>query len=306
MLTLHRITAGALLLAAAMGCAGDPETAGPAPEPWREPMQAAEQAFREQKLPQAETAFREMLRVAEASTSVQGRVMALEGLATVRALQGDMAAADSLYRQVLDVQSQRFAADSLGADAFVRILGTLGEINLRLGATGEAEGFFGRILEMAATGAVDLPAEEPILAYAIRGLGVARAARGDASADSLERRAQGLQLYAQGFAALVGEDLDAAEKAYREALQAQTAGAGATGADIGRTAAALARLLELRGRAAEALSLFEQAAAAYADDGGAPADHAAALSDWAAALPPSASARADSLRQRAAELLRGR
>ena len=290
--------AAVLLLLTACG-----ETTESTPEPWELAGHAAEQAYRDQQMEQAEAGFREALRLASAAGSSTGRMHALEGLAASHAATGKLAIADSLYCILLDLQQQRLEADSLSGMVVVRTLGSLGEINLSRGEIDGAEGYFSRIMELDRSGLVDLRPEEPALAYALHGRGKVLAARGRAAAaDSLRSRAQGLRLFAQGFSLYIGDDMVRAEQAWRRALAHQEEGLGAEHEDVARTAHALGQLLELLGRRQDAIDQYHRAARVYATTAASPIDEARVLDDLALLLQTQELGRSDSLRSRASRL----
>ncbi len=290
-----------LVALVALTSCGDPS--GDTPEPWQEAGHAAQQAYQAQRMEEAQTGFREALRLADEAGSEVGRMNAFEGLAASLAVAGDLGAADSLYTILLDLQRQRLVADSLSGMAVVRTLGSLGEINLRRNDVGRAERFFTGIMDLNRRGQVDLRAEDPALAYAVQGLGEVLGARGQAAAaDSLRARAMGLRLYAQGFSLYLGEDMVRAEQAWRRALAHQDRVLGPDHEDVARTAHALGRLLEFIGRSDDAVEPYRRAARIYQVAGGSPIDAASALDDLAALLQSRQPAHSDSLRQRAAQI----
>jgi tetratricopeptide (TPR) repeat protein len=293
------ISVAALLL---MTCCGD------APqhdmEPWEAAGRAAEEAYRAERMDQAESGFREALRLAEEAGSRTGQMRALEGLAAAHASSDRLDIADSLYAVLLQTQLRLLDADSLSGMVVVRTLGSLGEINLGRGEISRAETFFAEIFELDRTGQVDLRAEEPALAFALQGLGRIHAARGQTSAaDSLQNRVMGLRMYGQGFALYVGGDLVGAEEAWRQALELQQR-EFADHVDVARTAHALGQLLELQTRADDALRQYHRAAEIYRMAGSSPMEEARVLDDTADLLQTRDPAQGDSLRQRAAQIRR--
>lgn len=296
--------AAAFLVAAlsASGCAGDDELRV---EPWRVQLRRADQALRQQQVGPARAQFAAALEMARSAGSEEGRLAALDGLATTTAIQGDLAGAESLYVQLLDLQRRRLDADSLAGMALVRTLGSLGEIRLGLGELASAQGAFAQILDLGRDGVVDLRPEEAALGYTLHGLGQVARARGDtAGADSLAGRAMGLRLYAEGFSHYTGDDLPQAEGVWRRALVEQERVLGPAHVDVARTAHALGRLYDVQRRLDDAVLHLRRAVGAYELSGADPSEHAAALTDLAADLEAAAPAAADSLRQRAAALRR--
>jgi serine/threonine-protein kinase len=293
------------LLAAALcasGGAGDEELRV---EPWRAQLRRGDQALRQQQVGPARAEFAAALETARAAGSEEGRLAALDGLATTTAIQGDLAGAESLYVQLLDLQRRRLDADSLAGMALVRTLGSLGEISLGLGELAAAQRSFEQILDLGRTGVVDLRPEEAALGYALHGLAEVARARGDtAGADSLAGRAMGLRLYAQGFDHYTGDDLQQAEGVWRRALAEQERVLGPAHIDVARTAHALGRLYAFQRRMDEAVLHHRRAVRAYELSGADPSEHAAALTDLAADLEAAEPAAADSLRLRAAALRR--
>jgi tetratricopeptide (TPR) repeat protein len=268
-------------------------------------MHGAEKVFRAQEYEQAEEAYRAALQSAADAGSETGRVAALDGLAMIHAYTGRLQTADSLYTQVLAMQRQRFAADSLSGMYLVRTLGSLGEINLRHGQLDRADGFFSEILRLDASGDIDLRPEEGALAYALHGRSQVLRARGDtAGADSLAARAAGLQMYTRAFMQYVGDDIAEAEQTYLQALAKLEEAVGRTHADVGRAAHALGQLYEYQGRTADAVSQYQRAVASYEDAGGDPGEFAHALQDLAAAIAADRPDEAARLRQHAVRLLR--
>ena len=138
------------------------------PEPWMVAIQAAQQASQAKQTEEAESGFREALRLATEAGSEKGRMNALDGLAATHSVGGKMVAADSLYR-VLDLQRRRLEVDSLSGMVVARTLGSLGQINLNRGEFAQADSFFNGILELDRGGWVDLRPEEPALAHALQG-----------------------------------------------------------------------------------------------------------------------------------------
>lgn len=271
-------------------------------EPWETAARAAEEAYRSQQFDQAQAGFQQALQLAEASGNERGRFSALEGLAASYAVAGSLDAADSLYSILLVRQQAQLAADSLSGMVLVRTLGSLGEINLGRGDVVRAEAYFASILQLDRMGTVDLRPEEPALAYVLQGLGQIRASRGDsAAADSLLARALGLRLYGQGFSLYVGDDLERAEDAWRQALAQQQSALGAH-EDVARTAHALGRLLALRGVPDEAVAQYRQALDVHTRAGSSPRLTAAVLEDLANLVVQQDPVEGDSLRRRAAHL----
>ncbi|MBQ38304.1 MAG: hypothetical protein CME04_18120 [Gemmatimonadaceae bacterium] len=265
-------------------------------------MRAGQQAFREQRYPGAEASFTEALALARVDGAITGQLIALDGLAASHAVRGNLPPADSLYSRLLGLQRHRFEVDSLSGRMLVRTLGTLSEISLNRGLLDRADSLLNHILELDASGAIDLRPEEATLAFTMQGLGNVLAARGDvAGASVFHDRAAGLKLYAQGFSYYVGDKLERAEQAFRGAMQHQERVLGPDHDDLARSAHALGRLFDLQGRQREALSLYERAVRVYASAGSGRLGHAAALDDLAQALPDGSS-RIDSLRQRAITL----
>jgi tetratricopeptide (TPR) repeat protein len=274
------------------------------PEPWEAAGQAAEQAYRTQQMDQAESGFREAMRLAEKAGSRVGRMRALEGLAASHASSGKLDVADSLFSVLLESQRQQLGADSLSGMVVIRTLGSLGEVNIGRGDIPRAEMFFVAILEMDKTGQVDLRPEEPALAYALQGLGQIHAARGEQStADSLRGRAIGLRLYGQGFSLYIGDDLARAEEAWQQALDHQVRVLGEH-ADVARTAYALGQLFEFQGRRDDAIAQYHRAVEIYTASGAFPTDEARVLDDLANLLQAQDPAQSERLRQRAAQVRR--
>ena len=292
--------AAVLLLAAS--CSDAPQAP---PEPWEAASRAAEQAYRAQQMDDAESGFREALRLAEQAGSSGGRMNALEGLAAAHASSGKLDVADSLFSVLLASQRRQLDADSLSGMVVIRTLGSLGEINIGRGDIPRAERFFAAILEMDRTGQVDLRPEEPALAYALQGLGQIRAARGeDSAADSLRGRALGLRMFGQGFSLYVGDDLTRAEEVWQQALDHQQRILGEH-VDVARTAHALGQLFELQGRRDDAITQYRHAAEIYTTLGVFPMHEARVLDDLANLLQTQDPAQGERLRQRAARVRLG-
>lgn len=279
-----------------LGCG---ESATPA-APWQLQLRAAEQAFRAKDFAQAGGLYTDALDLARAAGSASGSVSALDGLAATHAVQGDLAAAESLYVELLDLQRRAVAADSLSGMYLVRSLGSLSEINLSRGDIDAAHSCLAQILALDADGTIDLHPEEGALAYTLHGLGEIMRAKGDSvRGATYVARAGGLQMYAQGFAQYVGDDLSRAEDSLRRALAHQTQALGPGHEDVARTAHLLGRLYEYRGRRVEAVAQYRHAVRAFAASATAPLDHAAALEDLATAISRTEPAAADSLRRQA-------
>jgi tetratricopeptide (TPR) repeat protein len=301
----HRLSKAtlAVLLAVVVGVVACGGAAEDVPEPWETAGRAAEQSYRAELMAQAESGFREALRLATLADSDVGRMNSLEGLAASNAASGKLDEADSLYSVLLDLQRQRLAADSLSGMAMVRTLGSLGQINLSRGEISRSDSFFTRIMDLHSKGEVDLRAEEPALAYALRGLGEVLAARGQtAAADSLRARALGLRLYGQGFSLFVGDDMVRAEEIWRRALAHQDSVLGTHHTDVAQTAHALGQLLELVGRQDEAISQYERATQIYSALGTTPIQQARTLDHLGGVLQSSNPAAANSLHRRANEI----
>ena len=90
-----------LVALVALTSCGDPS--GDTPVPWQEASHAAQQAYQAQRMEEAQTGFREALRLADEAGSEVGRMNAFEGLAASLAVAGDLGAADSLYTILLDL-----------------------------------------------------------------------------------------------------------------------------------------------------------------------------------------------------------
>jgi tetratricopeptide (TPR) repeat protein len=304
-MTDHRSRHCRHAVALALALTSCADTSRDAPQPWQEAGQAAQQAYRAQRMEQAEAGFREALRLADEADSQVGRMNALEGLAAFLAVADDLDAADSLYTILLQMQRRRLEADSLSGMVVVRTLGSLGQINLRRHDVERADSFFSGIMDLDRRGQVDLRAEEPALAYAVQGLGEVLAARGQAAAaDSLRQRAVGLRLYAQGFSLYVGLDMAGAEETWRRALAHQDRVLGPEHQDVARTAHALGGVLEFVGRRDDAIQLYRRAARVYRLTGDSPIDEARVLDDLAALLQSRRPAHSDSMRQRASRIRR--
>lgn len=291
------IVAAAALLSA---CADDEPLA--APEPFLATLQEAQGAFREGDYEAAAEGFAVSLTQAEASGSIDGRLASLDGLGAAHAVRGQLAEAERFFAQLLALQEERLAADSLSAQVLARTLGQLGEIRLNRGRLAAADSCFQRILQLDTLGVVDLRPEEPLLAYTLDGVAAVLDARGRAeAADSLRQRSHGLKLYAQGFSYYLRDDLEQAEKAWRSALQQQARAVGESHLDMARTATWLGRLYELRGQPADARRQYELADGIHDRAGGAPAAHADLLDDLADLIAATGGDVTD-VRRRAADL----
>jgi tetratricopeptide (TPR) repeat protein len=174
------------------------------PEPWMVAIQAAQQASQAKQTEEAESGFREALRLATEAGSEKGRMNALDGLAATHSVGGKMVAADSLYRVLLDLQRRRLEVDSLSGMVVARTLGSLGQINLNRGEFAQADSFFNGILELDRGGRVDLRPEEPALAYALQGRAEVLAARGQTEAGCAVWSGPGAAPVRPGFLTISG------------------------------------------------------------------------------------------------------
>ena len=290
-----------VLAGALAGCA-QPEV-----EPWRLGVRDGAKSLHSKSYEQAAVQYRQALAKAEAAGSREGRRTALDGLAMSLAMSNQLAAAESLYVEVLALQRQALEADSLSGVVVARTLGSLAEISLRLGKVDRAGGYWSAVLRLGEAGLVDLLPEDRTISYTLNGLSKVVRSRGDtARADSLAELARGLQLYVLGFENYIAGDLARAEQFYQEARGRLE---GLHGPDHGHVALVhhgLGRLYEYQGRRAEAVDRYRQAAAAYEGAGVASGELAWVLEDLAGLLDEGRAGEAAQLRRRASALRRDR
>ena len=302
--------ASPLRLSAVLSCALAGFLAGcgqPEVEPWRAGVSAGAKSLHSKNYEQAAVQYRQALAQADASRSTEGRRAAVQGLAMAFAMSNKLAAAESLYLQLLDLQRQALEADSLSGVTLARNLGSLGEISLRLGKVDRADSCWSEVLRLGEAGLVDLLPEERTLAYTLNGLSKVSRSRGDtARADSLAELALGLQVYAFGFENYIGGNLEKAEQLYHEARGRFESQYGPDHGLVGLSHRALGRLYEYQGRRTDAVDQYQRAVAAYEGAGAGSVDLAWVLEDLAGVLDEGRADEAARLRRRAAALRRGR
>ena len=290
-----------LLTGVLAGC-GEPEL-----EPWQVRVRGGQKALHDKLYDRAVTHFGAALEEAAAAGSREGRLAALSGLAMGRAMRGDLAQAESLYVEVLALQRERMAADSLSGLVLARTLGSLAEISLRLGRVDRAETHLSEILQLGEAGLVDLLPEDRTMSYTLHGLSRVLRLRGDtARADSLAERALALQLYAFGFENAIGDDLGKAEQYYGESRGRFESLYGPDHEDVALAHHALGRLYEYQGRRDEAVTQYQRAVASYQGAGGPALALALVMEDLAAILDAGQADEAARLRRRASALRQGR
>lgn len=261
-----------------------PEGHSPGPAAWQGRLQQAAAHLEAGRLDEASAEYRaalDLLRGADAAPL--DRVTAMEGLSRALILQGDLAAAESLYTTALETLTDTVGLAHVPGTRLISVLGTLADLNQSLGRTGRAEAYYLRIAGVAEAGWVDLQPTDLALAYTLAGLARVRRARGDTSgADSLAGRAMGINLLSQGYDLFIAERLDEAEPLLRRALALQERFVGLRHPDAARSTHLLGRVTELTGRAAEAADLYHRAAEIYRyGEGRLAVEEAAVLADLA-------------------------
>ena len=257
---LAAVAAGAGCDTTATESTGEPDTAA-LEEILIEASEAAENGQYERATERYSAAL------SEANSSGAGtfaRVRALQALARIKAVQGQMEPADSLHLEALALlEGDSDDLDTPGEE-LLQALGSLGNLALARGDLDTAEWRFRQILQRRDEGEVTLQRHDIALAVTVSGLAKVARARGNLErADSLSSRGMGLKLYTRGFAAYTHNDLQQAESMYRRALSVQEKSLGPFHPDLAATSSALGRLLAFQSRHASAVPLFERAARIY-------------------------------------------
>ncbi|MEE2659847.1 MAG: tetratricopeptide repeat protein [Candidatus Latescibacterota bacterium] len=276
----------------------------PAKKLWSEQMQSATSARQQGQLEVAEGHLRAAMSTAEGAGRNRLQARATEGIAQLKAAQGEVTEADKLFRQTLNLQMAGLeSADIPGHDVLIT-LGALGDLNMSRNRVAEARAYYDEILQLGRNGWVQLSPRDPSLAYTLDGLARVHEALGEHGiADTLTSRATAIKYFAQGYHQFVVGQYTQAQDMLQRALALQERSLGGTHPDVAYTCAILAQIYDVQDMANKAVPLYERAIELY-DESGDHAHAAVTLENLAVALAKgNRAADAASARKRARRLL---
>lgn len=248
---LVAVLCGGALVGWGCGRSADQQTPGPWEAHYRTGLQAMDQG----RYAAADSALKRARVEATAFAPQDARLRStLDALARVSEVRGRLARADSLYRELLQIQAAYLGEE---ADASLATLAKLAELHSTRGDLASADSLYIRLLSI---GEERLEQGDLGITTTLGRAAALSLELGDfVRADSLEKRQFGLRLYGQGLDHVIAGRLDRAEDYYRRALAAQERRQGFRHPDLYRTCRDLARLYERRGAWDEAEELFRRA-----------------------------------------------
>lgn len=248
---LVAVLSGGALMGWGCGQSADQQTVGPWDAHYRTGLQAMDQG----RFAAADSALERARVEAKAFAPQDARLRStLDALARVSEVRGRLSRADSLYRELLQIQETYLGEE---ADASLATLAKLAQLHTTRGDLARADSLYARLLSI---GEVQLQQGDLGITTTLgRAAALSRELGDFVRADSLEKRQFGLRLYGQGLDHVIAGRLDRAEEYYRRALAAQERRQGFRHPDLYRTCRDLARLYERRGAWGEAEKLFRRA-----------------------------------------------
>ena len=248
-----------------LGCDARTESTGADRATLNAHLKAAADAVERGQYGTAESEYQAALAAVDhGGFSAATRIGILQSAARVKAVQGEHAAAESLYMEVVAALEVRAVAKLVGDAEHIQAMGSLASLRFARGDVAGAEDLFLRILDMGDRGELSLGPHQFGLAATLHGLARVASSRGQAGrADSLSKRATGLQLYAEAFDLYTDGRLEDAEASYRRALGVQRQSLGPLHPDVALTSSSLGVLLAARQRHESAVAAFESSVQAY-------------------------------------------